>query len=265
MNSPSAYSFPQIYDIAFDWRDVPGECAFLIEEAERQMGRKVNSTLELACGPGYHVREMARRGLVSHGVDLSAEMVTYANDRLQAERLSATVYHGDMRSFNAPQKYDLVYILLVSFAHLLTNQDILDNLACAADLLNPGGIYIISTAHPKDFYGDKPVSDNAETSWTAERDGITVTTEWGGDHQHYDPLTEIDDVVISYTVTRNGTTVRHDCPEKLRRLSLQTLNALVRLEGRFDIMNLLGDFDRSVPLDLSEESVRMLVVARKRT
>jgi hypothetical protein len=219
--------------------------------------------MELACGPAFHVREMARRGIISHGVDLSLEMVAHAGQQLKNLNLTGQVFHGDMRSFVAPQTYDVVYILLVSFAHLLSNQDILDNLTCAANMLNPGGIYIISTAHPRDFYGDKPVSDNVETSWTSERDGITVTTDWGGSSQQYDPLTEIDEVTISYTVTENGKTSRYDCPEKLRRLSFQTLTALLRLNGRFAIANLLGDFDSSIPLTSDEESVRMIVVARK--
>ncbi|MFZ1685241.1 MAG: class I SAM-dependent methyltransferase [Candidatus Zixiibacteriota bacterium] len=263
MTTPSAYSLPHIYEIAFDWRDVPGECDFLIKEAERHLGHTVKSAMELACGPAFHVREMARRGIVSHGMDLAPEMVGYANQQLRDQNLAGQVFLGDMRNFAAPQTYDVVYILLVSFAHLLSNQDILDNLTCAANMLNPGGIYIISTAHPRDFYGDKPVSDNVETSWTSEREGVSVTTDWGGTSQQYDPLTEIDEVTISYTVTENGKTERHDCPEKLRRLSFQTLTALLRLNGRFAIANLLGDFDSAIPLTSAEESARMIVVARK--
>jgi SAM-dependent methyltransferase len=259
----SAYSLPQIYDIAFDWRDVPGEVDFLLREAEKQLGRKVTSALELACGPAYHTREMARRGVVSDGMDLSAEMVGYAQGLAAKEKLAARIMHGDMRNFRSDRTYDLVYILLVSFAHLLTNQDILDNLNCVADLLNDGGIYIISTAHPRDFYGDKPVSDRDETTWTMERDGIKVVTDWGGTGEKYDPLTEIDEVTISYTVTQDGRTTRHDSPEKLRRLSFQTLRALFHLNGRLAFANLLGDLDQSVPLTNNDESVRMVVVARK--
>ena len=264
MKQQSAYSLPQIYDIAFDWRDIGGECDFLVREAERHLGRPVKSSLEMACGPGYHVREMARRGICSHGLDLSPEMVSYASARLREAGLEGEVFAGDMRKFEGSHKYDLIYILLVSFAHLLTNQDILDNLICASRLLNPRGVYIISTVHPRDFFGDKPISESSETSWTEERDGITVTTNWGGINQQYDPLTEIDEIMISYKVTQNGMTELIECPEKLRRLSLQTLRALVQLNGQFEIVNLLGDFDSNVPLSNAEESVRMLVVAQKR-
>ncbi len=175
----SAYSFPQIYDIAFDWRDIPGEVDFLLRVAEKQLGRKVASVMEFACGPAYHVREISRRGLVSDGLDLSLEMVSYARELVAKEKLSARIFQGDMRSFAGDRKYDLVFSTIVSFAHLLTNHDIVENLDCAASLLNDGGIYVISTAHPRDFYGDKPVSDRDETTWTMERDGITVTTDWG--------------------------------------------------------------------------------------
>ena len=63
------YTLPQIYDIAFDFRDVPGEVDFLLEAYSRHLGRRAKSAIELACGPGYHVREMARRGIVSDGLD----------------------------------------------------------------------------------------------------------------------------------------------------------------------------------------------------
>jgi SAM-dependent methyltransferase len=260
----SAYSLPQIYDIAFDWRDVPGEVDFLLAEAEKHLGRKVTSALELACGPAYHTREIARRGIISDGMDLSPEMVSYAHGLVTSEKLPARVFQGDMRTFRSDRTYDLVYVLLVSFAHLLTNQDILDNLEAAASLLNEGGVYIISTAHPRDFYDDTPLEKRNETIWTAERDGITVVTDWGGSEEKYDPLTEIDEVTISYTVTQDGRTTRFESQEKLRRLSFQTLRALFHLNGELAIANLLGDFDQSLPLTNAEESVRMVVVAQKR-
>lgn len=259
----SAYSFPQIYDIAFDWRDIPGEVDFLLRVAEKYLGRKIGSVMELACGPAYHVREFARRGIIADGLDLSPEMVLYARNLIAKEKLGARILHGDMRNFSGDRKYDLVFSTIVSFAHLLTNQDIIDNLDCAANMLNDGGLYIISTAHPRDFYGDKPVSDRDETTWTMVRDGVTVTTDWGGAGEKYDPLTEIDEITISYRVTENGKTTLIECPEKIRRLSLQTLLALLRLNGQFVTAHLFGDFDEQVPLTNAEDSVRMIVVARK--
>ena len=167
-----------------------------------------------------------------------------------------------MRSYRSAKKYDIAYILIASFAHLLTNQDILDNLNCVADLLNENGVYVIVTAHPRDFWGvGEPY---AKTHWTMERDGIVVITDWGGENDRFDPLTEIDDVTITFAVTENSETTVHQCPERLRRLSFQTFQSLVQQSGRFEIVQLLGDLDESVPLTNWDESGRLVVVMRKR-
>jgi SAM-dependent methyltransferase len=285
---PSPYSLPQIYDIAFDFRDVKGECDFLLRVAQDYLGRPVRSAIELACGPGYHVREFAKRGLLSHGLDISPEMVAYANQLIAKEQLDAEISLGDMRSFQSNEKYDLAYILIASFAHLLTNRDILDHLNCVADILNDDGLYIISTAHPRDFWRENtPSGEDArrhvagddtsswaadalvcpespdDTSWTQTRDGLTVTTNWGGSNQQFDPLTEIDDVVISFDVAQNGQTTRHEFPTQLRRLSFQTFMALVQLSERFAVVDMYGDFDLNTKLTNDPASVRFMPILKK--
>lgn len=258
----SPYSIPHIYDIAFDFRDVKGECDFLLRVAEDHLGRPVRSAIELACGPGYHVRELAARGLISHGLDNSPEMVTHANQLIAKEKLNARTHLGDMRNWRPEQPYDFAYILIASFAHLLTNRDIFDHLNCVADMLTDDGLYLISTAHPREFFGGDEASSN-ETSWTQTRDGLTVTTNWGGSNQQFDPLTEIDDVVISFDVEQNGQSIRHDFPTQLRRLSFQTFMALVQLSGRFAVVDMYGDFDLDTKLSNDPASVRFVPVLKK--
>jgi SAM-dependent methyltransferase len=257
------YSLPQIYDIAFDFRDVPGEVDFLLNGFRKHTGREAGSALELACGPGYHVREMARRSIVSDGLDLEPAMVDYTRGLITGEGLKADIFEGDMRTYRSAKKYDLVYSLLASFAHLTTNQDILDNFECAASMLNDGGLYIISTAHPRDFYGEEESA--LKTFWEMERDGIKVVTDWGGSGQALDPLTECDDVVISFTVTQDGRTMQYEFPERLRRCSMQTFLALVRLSGQFEIVDLLGDFDLDCKLTNSPDASRLVAVLEKQS
>jgi SAM-dependent methyltransferase len=255
------YSRPEIYDIAFDFRDVPSEADFLLSVGSEHFGREIVSSLELCCGPGYHTREMSRRGLESHGLDLSREMVAYTNRLIASEKLACRIYEGDMRSFQAPQKYDLVYCLMASFAQLLTNEDILRHFDCVADLLADGGIYIISTAHPRDFYGDGEAS--TENSWTMTRGDIAVETSWGGSNQQFDPLTEVDDIIVSYEVTDTHGTVRYEFPDKYRRCSMMTFLALLELSGRFSLVDTYGAFDRSLKLSNDRKCWRFIPVLKK--
>jgi hypothetical protein len=255
------YTLPEIYDIAFDFRDVPAQVDFLLDIAGRFAGREIKSAMEMACGPGYHVREMARRGIVSDGLDLAPEMVAYTRELVRREALTGDIFEGDMRSYCPPRKYDLVYILMASFAQLQTNQDILDNFACAADMLNDGGIYIISTAHPRDFYGDDQPS--TETSWSMTRGDITVETNWGGDNQQFDPFTEIDDILVSFNVTTPEGMIRYEFPDRYRRCSMMTFRALIQLSGRFEIVDIYGDFDAKLKLTNDRACWRFIPVLRK--
>jgi len=255
------YTLPEIYDIAFDFRDVRQQVDFLLDIAGEHAGRKISSALELACGPAYHTREMARRGLVSDGLDLEPNMVAYTQGLVQKEELACEIIEGDMRTYRSSKKYDLIYCLMASFAHLQTNQDILDNFSCVADLLSDDGIYIISTAHPRDFYGDEGKS--TQNTWSMTRGDITVETNWGGDNQQYDPLTEIDDIVVSFTVTTPEGTTQYDFPDKYRRCSMMTFLALNRLAGLFEIVDMYGEFDRSMKLSNDPGCWRFIPVMRK--
>jgi hypothetical protein len=144
---------------------------------------------------------------------------------------------------------------------LLTNRDIIDNFNCAAEALSDGGIYIISTAHPRDFYGDEKQS--AQTTWSMTRGDITVETNWGGDDQKFDPLTEIDDIVVSFTVTTPEGTTRYEYPDRYRRCSIMTFQALVELSGRFEIVDTYGAVDKNIKLSNDDACWRFVPVLRK--
>ena len=51
------YAKAELYDIAFDFRDVGAECSALLEIAQRYSGCTAQSFIELAAGPAAHARE----------------------------------------------------------------------------------------------------------------------------------------------------------------------------------------------------------------
>ena len=255
------YTIPEIYDIAFDFRDVPAEVDFLLEKTKMYLGRNAGSTMELACGPAYHTREMGKRKLIAHGLDLEPVMAQYSRNIIAEEQIDAEIIEGDMRYYKTKQKYDLAYILMASFAQLLTNQDIIDNFNCVADMLTDGGIYIISTAHPRDFYGDEKPS--TKPIWTMKREYKTVEACWGGDNQKFDPLTEIDEITVSFKVTTPVDVKTYEFSEKMRRCSIKTFEALVDLSGRFEIVDLYGTLDTGLKLSNDPKCWRFIPILKK--
>lgn len=257
------YLEPRLYDIAFDFRDVPSEIDFILEIAQRFQKQKALRALEFACGPAYHVRELAKRNITAHGVDLSQSMVDYANGLIHKENLSAKIIQGDMQTYRSTERYDVILNLMCSFAHLLTNDAIIEHLNTTADLLSDNGLYIIQTAHPRDFFQEEKSAQ--KPYWTMTRGETTVITSWGASQNTFDPITEIDDVTVTYTATENEISNAYESQVQLRRLSVQTFLALVAQSNRFDIVAFLGDMDTNIQLDSSPDSPWFVPILRKRS
>ncbi|MCA9759204.1 MAG: class I SAM-dependent methyltransferase [Candidatus Eisenbacteria bacterium] len=254
------YEAAEWYAIAFGYRDVPKECDFLTGLAD-EFGCGAGSFLELACGPGFHALEMARRGVPSAGLDLEPSMVRLLEGEAARENLTVTALQADMRSFEVETPFHLVTTLLDSCAHLLTNEDMLAHLNRVAAALVPGGIYVLEFSHPADCFG---VRKTAGTDWTMKSNGTEVHMQWGKDDDPFDPITEISDVTVTLDVTEEGREMR-TLREVVRTRSwtYQTLRALLDQTKPFTQVAWYGALDRTVPFDNAESAWRMVAVLRR--
>src|SRR5262249_54063241 len=95
------------YDIVFK-RDVTSEIDFLIEAYTRLNGHAPQSLLDLACGPAYHSRVAAARGLRVVGLDLREEMLKFAQDQAAAEGVTGIEWiAADMRYLKLDNPVDI--------------------------------------------------------------------------------------------------------------------------------------------------------------
>ena len=67
--------------------------------------------LDVGCGPGRHSLELARRGITTHGVDLSPEFVALARQAAAADDLPATFEELDVRELAVDGEYDAAICL----------------------------------------------------------------------------------------------------------------------------------------------------------
>ena len=254
MEHPEIYGAPAFYEIAFSYRDVPGQCDFLAALYALATGRKPASVLELACGPAVHAREFARRGLGVLGLDLALEMVAYAAERLGEH---GHVMLGDMADFTVNAPVDLAFTLLDSLPYLTTNEELTSHFRCVRHALRKGGVYVAELRHPSDAHLHPPDPTTLGT-WTEERDGTRVTTEWALEVT-YDPIAQTERARSRLTVEQTGTTHVIDSWGIQRPLLPQELRALVELAGGWRFLGWWGDFDLDRPLGGSDEDWRMIV------
>jgi hypothetical protein len=257
-----SYEQARLYDLAFGFRNVPAECDALAEMAARHGCGPVSAVLELAAGPARHAREFARRGARALALDAVPAMNHYAQAGALAEGVALQTVCADMVDFRLEQRFDLALLLMDSASYLLDNDAVLRHLACVADHLVDGGLYVLEMCHPRDIFRVDAAS--TQTSWTAEFDGLRVDTQWGHDGDSFDPITQIDQV--SVTMRWSGPNGSGELTETApqRRFTSNEFDALVRASGRFDCVACFGSLDTGVPFDKQRAAWRMVPGLRKR-
>lgn len=274
------HDYAEAYDIAFDWRDLGRECDALDEifRVHSCSGAKPRSFLDVCCGPGFHCIEFARRGVRSHGLDLSDAMLGYAREK--TKRLGANVdfVHADMRDFALAEPVDLAFCPMGSFHYLLSNDDIVRHLRVLARNMTPRGIYVIEANHPRHVFrmprpekqnGDLRIRGEAETmswdgDWEAERNGTRVKLHWGSDDGGYNPITQIAASHVRIELINNGSSRLWEFKDPDRYLTHQEFLLLIEKSDAFEPVAWLGALDPSRPLDNSEKSSWMVPVLRRK-
>jgi SAM-dependent methyltransferase len=127
-----------LYDAIYHWKDYTAEAASIHELVQaRKPGAA--TLLDVACGTGAHLAELAR-WYRCVGVDVDPKLLALAQERLPAE---VELREADMRDFDLGRRFDAVTCLFSSIGYL----DGVDELACAvgsmARHLEPGGVLVV--------------------------------------------------------------------------------------------------------------------------
>jgi SAM-dependent methyltransferase len=115
------------------------EVGFVVEALGLKAGDRV---LDVGCGPGRHAHEMARRGIVVHGIDISQRFIDLAS---QDAPPGATFERLDARTMPFREEFDAAMCLCQGAFGLMTasgeNQAVLAGIAAA---LKTGGTLALS-------------------------------------------------------------------------------------------------------------------------
>jgi D-alanine-D-alanine ligase len=129
-------------DVVEDDRNTAHE----VDQVVRATGMSPDSfVLDICCGQGRHVLELARRGF-GHvtGVDRSRYLIRLARRRARAEGRQIVFKEGDARSVRlAESSQDYVTILGNSFGYFASEKDDAQVLAAVARVLKPHGQLVL--------------------------------------------------------------------------------------------------------------------------
>lgn len=161
------------------------------------------SVLDMACGPGRHCLELARRGFRVTGVDRSPGHLETARRRAEKEGLDVRLIESDMREFAEPGGFELVLNLYTSFGFFEDPEEDRRVARNMVDALAPGGRLVMDLMgkevvarifRSRDWREtdgelwlfERAVTDGwswMENRWIRIRDG--ERREWSVDHRIY--------------------------------------------------------------------------------
>ncbi len=234
--------------------DFTEDLEFWLELAE-EYGDPV---LELGCGTGRVLLNLARRGHAVTGVDNAPEMLA----RLEAKLNTASHRHlaqppvllqASMDAFQTPVRFQLAIMPFNTFMHLLTTEAQLATLNRIRQHLEPGAALALDMTNPAEAYGAQ------ETGLTLERsfaDGDRTVQQFAS--TTLDRAAQLARITwLNDSTAPDGALQRTIVPLTLRYTFPGEMRLLLERCG-FALTHLYGDYDRS---PYADGAPRLLVVA----
>jgi SAM-dependent methyltransferase len=266
----SIYARPELYDVAFSYRDFKAEVKFLLD-VQKQHGAvpQLSSVLELGCGTARHLANLAKAGVSKAvGLDASPDMLQFARSNVSklagGKAQAVELLEGDMASFDVPLKsFDMVVCLLGTFSHLLDTRQAISCFRHVAQHLREGGLFVLELAHPGDLFdGTLITGESGKEVWERPYNGDKVFVEWGDSLDNFDPVTQIVYRTVTISVFRGDEVV--DSVDEVvpqRQYTVRELELLAGMTG-FETRALYGEMRLGVDLE-HEDAYRMVAVYKK--
>lgn len=145
--------------------------------------------LEFAIGTGRLAIPLLRRGVPTHGIDLSPAMIGCLRDKISEEQLPAVV--GDMATARVAGEFSLVFLVFNSISNLRTQAEQVACFRNAARHLTPGGHFVVELFIPplRRLVPGQTVVPFAFGQDHAGFDSLDVVTQQGTSH-HYVQLAD---------------------------------------------------------------------------
>lgn len=244
-------NFAQVYDIFME--DVPYDSwVKYIKEIWKKFKLKPSSIAEIGCGTGNITNRLAIEGYDIIGIDLSAEMLTMANQKSENLNLKNVMYiQQDMRELELLNTVDCILSICDSINYITEESELLDVFKLVYLNLNLGGLFIfdINTIYKfKNVLADSSFCETKETSaYTCEN--------------YFDEDEMINEFYTNFFIKDEDTNLYHRFEEfhYEKAYSIETIISLIEKAG----LKFLGVYDENTFEKPKNNSERIFFVATK--
>jgi SAM-dependent methyltransferase len=250
------YDYPQYYEAAFSFRDIPREAAFLGFAMERFSSVKVKRVLEVACGFAPHAGALTEQGYRYVGLDNNRNMLDYATYKWHGLKPPPEFVQADMVKFELPGSVDFAYVMLGSL-YLNSLEEMTSHFDSMARALRPGGLYFLDWC----VQFSDPLASAANNAFVNERDGIRVESKFN--IRLVDPARQMYEEVWTLNIVDNGRHKRFELIERNRAIFPQEFLLFVESRTDFEMVGWWKDWDFNKPIEGSVEVDRPIALLRR--
>lgn len=249
------YNAPLYYEIAFSFIDAKKQVDLFEKFIKKYSKIRVKCVLDIGCGPSLQLREIAKRGYQTIGLDASAPMLKYLEKKTKEEGLNIETVKADMTHFRLKKRIDFACVMMGTIQLIRTKKEFLTHLDSVAHTLKKGGLYLIENFRldwaNKDFFSSQ--------SWIMERDGIKVKTTYAV--RLIETLKQILKETLRLDVDDHGKQIVFKESHYTQMIFPQEFLTLITLNNKFEF---IGWFERFEMKRLKKASMDNIIILRRK-
>ncbi len=251
LNARDLHDFDDVaenYDLYLDamYKEKDNHAGFLdfYLEFAREYGK--DGVIDIACGTGAVILNLAKHGIIADGTDLSEAMCRVANEKSKSMGFDLNIFPANMTDFKSDRKYSCAIIARSGFMHLLTPELQRAALLNIRKNLISGGMLTFNTMDPHPYFQVQQMNTkDTDFSFRFEYVNRHGKREKVYNAVTYDPYTQVMSGNWKFETLDDACNVVEERirPIKQRQTYRQEMKYLLELYG-FDIVNIYGGYHK---------------------
>lgn len=242
-------AFAYLYDRLMDEAPYDKWLTFF-EQIAKEYRISDQPILEVGMGTGELLLRLCKQGYKMSGVDLSADMLTVAQDKLNANGYQPLLIEQDMRQLELGETFAVILVFCDSLNYLLSEEDVLQAFQQFYSHLDAGGLLLF------DVHSVDKVSHGFVNQTFADA-GEEISYIWQSFKGELENSVEHE--LTFFVEQSDGRYERFEELHVQRTFSIDTYRSLLEKAG-FIVEKIIADFEHEV----TKESERIFFIAQKK-